>query len=86
MTLETFFLERHNKETACLESILVEYARNNNSPELGFIYASKLPRCSVTVSEKVGKSKRLFSSQTSQFRRFTRILEERGDRRAKGFQ
>jgi len=86
MTLETFFLERHNKEAARLEIILVEYARNNNSQELGLMYASKVHRCSVTVSEKVGKSKRLFSSQTSQFRRFTRILEERGDRRAKGFQ
>jgi hypothetical protein len=84
MTLEAFLLEIHTKKTARLESILVEYARNNNSPELGLIYASKLPRCSVTVSEKVGKSRRLFPSQTSKCRRF--ISEERGDLHAKGFQ
>jgi hypothetical protein len=83
-TLEAFLLESHTKKTARLESILVEYARNNNSLELGLIYASKLPRCSVTVSEEVGKSKRLFSSQTSKCRRF--MLEERGYLRAKGFQ
>jgi hypothetical protein len=55
--LEVFLHESHNKKTARLEGALVEYARNNNSPELSIIYASKLPSCSVIVSEKAGKSK-----------------------------